>query len=99
MIDKKFVTDIKTKANIFSKFFAEHCAPLKNSSIRPSSQECLTQERLCSIDFSNDEVLKLIRSLNVHKARGHDDLSIRMICGKYVANFSKSFNYFISKFY
>ena len=29
--------------------------------------------------FSNDEILKLIRSLNVHKAHGHDDISIRMI--------------------
>ena len=79
LIDKKFVTDVRTKANIFNKFFAEQCTPLKNGSLLPSSQEFLTQERLCSLDFSNDETFKFIRSLNVHKAHGHDDKSIRMI--------------------
>ena len=81
LIDNKFVTDIRTKAN---KFFAEECTPLNNGSVLPSNQEFLTQERLYSIDLSNDEILKLIRSLNVHKAHGHDDISIRMkkICDK-----------------
>ena len=79
MKDKKFVTDISTKANIFNKFFAEQCTPLKNGSVLPSSQEFLIRERLCSLDFSNDEILKLIRSLNVHKAHGHDDIPITMI--------------------
>ena len=79
MIGKKFITNIRTKANIFSKSFAEQCTPLKNGSVLPSSQEFLTEERLCLLDFSNDKILKLIRSLNVHKAREHDDKSIRMI--------------------
>ena len=59
MIDKKFVTDIRTKANIFNKFFAEQCTALKNDNVLPSSQEFLTQEdRLCFLDFINDEILK-----------------------------------------
>ena len=78
-IDKKIVTDIITKANVFNKFFTEQCNPLKNGTVLPSSQEFLTQEKLCSLDFSNNEILKLIRSLNVHKAHGYDDISIRMI--------------------
>ena len=52
---------------------------MKNDSVLPSRQEFLTEEKLCSLNFSNDEILKLIRSLNVHKAHGHDDISIRMI--------------------
>ena len=78
-IDKKIVTDIITKANVFNKFFTEQCTPLKNGTVLPSSQEFLTQEKLCPLDFSNNEILKLIRSLNVHKAHGYDDISIRMI--------------------
>ena len=35
--------------------------------------------KVSSLDSSNDEILKLIRSLNVHKAHEHDDISIRMI--------------------
>ena len=79
LIEKKFATDTRRKANILNKFFAEQCTPFKNGSVLPSSQEFLTQERLCSLDFSNNEILKLIRSLNVHKAHGHGDISIRMI--------------------
>ena len=48
------------------------------------NQIFLTQSRLNSIDFNEDEVLKVIRALNIHKAYGHDDISIRMlkICDK-----------------
>ena len=70
LIDKKIVTDITTKANIFNKFFAEQYTPLKNESVLLSSQVFLTKERLCSLDFNNYEIFKLIRSLNVHKAMG-----------------------------
>ena len=75
----KFVIDIQTKANIFNKFFAEQCTPLKNDSALPKSQTFLTQSRLCSLDIKEDEILKIILALNINKARGHDDISIKMI--------------------
>ena len=48
LIDNKFVTDIQMNANIFNKFFADQCTPLKNGSILPKSQIFLTQSRLCT---------------------------------------------------
>ena len=45
----------------------------------PTNQLCITQERLGSLDFNEGEILKIIRVLNINKARGHDDISIRMI--------------------
>ena len=79
MADNKFVTDIKTTANIFNEYFAEQCTYLKNSSVLPFNQRFLTQSRLTSLDFNEEEILKIIRALNIHKARGHDDISIRII--------------------
>ena len=79
LVNDQFVTDMKTKADIFNKFFAEQCIPLKNDSKLPNSQIFLTQSRLSSLDFNEDEALKIIRSLNIHKAHGHDDISIRMV--------------------
>ena len=38
----KFVTDMKTKADIFNNVFAEHFTPLKNDSKLPSNQIYLT---------------------------------------------------------
>ena len=61
LVDDKFVTDMKTKANIFNKFLVEKCTPLKNNSKLQSSQMFLTQSRLISLDFNEDEILKIVR--------------------------------------
>ena len=79
LVDNKFVTDIKTKKNIFNEYFAEQCTPWKNSSVLPINQRFLTQSKLTSSDFNEEEILKIIRALNIHKAHGHDDISIRVI--------------------
>ena len=79
LIDDKFVTDIETKINIFNKFFADQCQPLNNAIDLPTNQIFLTQSRLGSLDFNEGELLQIIRALNINKAHGHDDISIRMI--------------------
>ena len=33
LVDDKHVTDIRTKVNIFSEYFAEQCALLKNNTV------------------------------------------------------------------
>ena len=43
------------------------------------SQRFLMQSRLHVINFSLDEILKIIRSFDVNKAHGHDDVLIKMI--------------------
>ena len=88
MVENKFVTDMNTKANIFSKFFVEQCTPLKNNSKLQSSQMFLTQSRLISLDLNEDEILKIISALNIHEVDDHDDVSIRVIkiCDKSLLN-------------
>ena len=68
---------MKTKAHIFNKFYAEQCTPLKKDSKVPSNQIYLTQSGLGSLNFNDDEILKIIRALN--HAHGYDDIPIRMI--------------------
>ena len=31
------------------------------------------------MNFSDDDILKIIRSLNINKAHCHDDISVRMV--------------------
>ena len=50
---------MKTKVDIFNKFFAEQCTPLKNDSKLPSNQIYLAQSRLGSLNFDEDEILKI----------------------------------------
>ena len=52
---------------------------MEYNSVLPVNQIFLTQSRLSSLDFSEDEILKIIRALNIYKPRGYDDISIRMI--------------------
>ena len=66
-------------ANIFNKFFADQCTPLKNDSVLPTTQIFSTPSKLCTLNFNEEEIIKIIRNFNVHKAHGHDDISIRMI--------------------
>ena len=79
MVHDKFVTDIQTKANIFNNFFADQCTPLKNDIVLPTSQMLLTSSRLCALKFNEEEIIKIIRNLNVHKTHGHDDIILVLL--------------------
>ena len=79
LIENKLETDSLKKANYFNKFFASKCTPLSNSSSLPSSLDLETEARLTSINFSDNDILKIIRSLDINKAHGHDDISVRMV--------------------
>ena len=59
-------------------FFASQCTPISNSSIWFSSKLFKTNTRLFALNIKKDDILKIIRKLNVNRAYGHNDISIRM---------------------
>ena len=79
LIEDTFITNIKSKANIFNNFFSLQCNPIMNNSHIPNTVPYLLNERIDSIEISNNDIIKIIRALNVNKAHGHDNISIRMI--------------------
>ena len=79
LVNNKIVSDFTEKANLFNGFFATQCTPLSNNTILPSAIFFKTQSRLSSINFEKEDILKIIRNLNVNKAHGHDNISIRML--------------------
>ena len=46
----------------------------------------MTDNRLSSVSFSQDDIAKIIQNLDPNKAHGHDNISIRMlkICGSFI---------------
>ena len=78
LVNNKIVSDFAEKANPFNDFFATQCTPLSNNSVLPSAISFKTLSRLSSINFKKEDILKVIRNLNVNKAHGHDS-SIRML--------------------
>ena len=79
----KFITDFREKAELFNSFFANKCSLITNTSVLPINCESLTDKSLSSISFTDNDIGKIIKSLDPNKAHGHDMMSIRMlkICG------------------
>ena len=55
------------------------CTPISNDSALPDSSNSVSNVSLSSIHFEDQDILKIIRSLNYNKAHGYDDISIRLL--------------------
>ena len=71
-VSNKLVADFKEK---FNEFFASKCTPITNDSSLPRLVALNSESTLSAIHFNNDDMLKIIRSLNINKAHGHDNIS------------------------
>ena len=79
LVDNKLVTDFLDKANLFNNFFTKQCTPVSDDSTVPVIKNFETRERLSSLEFCVDDIVKIIRLLDQNKAHGHDKILIRMI--------------------
>ena len=64
---------------MLNSFFTDQCSMLGNKSELPTVFSKRTHESLKTIDFSINDILKIIRNLDPNKAHGHDMISIRMV--------------------
>ena len=70
---------LEKKANYLTPFFAQQCSLVENSCTLPTCIFPKIDKSLPTIYFSDEEILKIIRSLDPNKAHGHDNISIWMI--------------------
>ena len=82
LISGETITNIVEKVNIFNEFLASQCTPLEDNSKHPFLL-MNTDKRLNRISIKKDDIISIIKSLNITKAHGFDNISIRMIqlCG------------------
>ena len=76
---------LKKKSELFNSFFAKQCTHIENRSNLPTQILRRTNKSLNTINLTEkDDILSVIRKLNPNKARGHDQIIIRMlhICDK-----------------
>ena len=59
----------------FNEFFSLQFSPVVNSSVLPDN----SLSSLESIMISESDILKTIRSLDIIKAHGYDEISVRMM--------------------
>ena len=79
LINNEFISNFKTKANYFNRFFNQQCTAISTDSSIPSSVNLATNEFVTTLNFDEQLISKLIGALNPNKAHGHDGLSIRML--------------------
>ena len=82
--NNQFVVDFKEKSELLSSFFAKQCTYIETRSSLPTQLLPRTNESLNTINFTEDDILNVIRMLGPSKAHGHDQISIPMvqICDK-----------------
>ena len=80
---KKISKNFKKKAELFNSFIASQCSLIKNDSKLPSHLNYKTDYRLLTVNFSIDDIAKILQNLDPNKAHGHGKISIRMLqlCG------------------
>ena len=79
LVNNKTVSDFSEKANLFNDFLASQCTPISNNSVLPSRKSFKTNKRLYKLNIKEDDILKIVRKLNVNKAHRHDDISTRIL--------------------
>ena len=72
------------KNEVFNSFFDNQCSLIPNSSILPSELKLLAKHTITSCDFSETDILQIIKNEDSNKAHGHDMISIPMLklCGE-----------------
>ena len=75
-----FIAGSKEIAEIFNSFFSSQCSLLNKLPINP---RYVTDKKLRTINFTADNIEKIIVSLNSNKTHAHDSISRCMfkICG------------------
>ena len=74
--DNMFITDIKEKCIMFNQYFKEQCKTIVTSSILPPQVNKVTDLLLDQVDFTESQISKHIRSLDINKAHGHDNIPV-----------------------
>ena len=67
------------KADLFNSFFATQGSVIENNSVLPSSTNPITDQYLANIEFTKDDVKRIICKLDPNKAHGYDMISCHML--------------------
>ena len=79
LVGNQLVTDFLVKANLFKDYFSQQYTTVDNDSSIPPNITFATEQKLSTLEFCTYDIVKIIKSLDPNKARGHNEISIRML--------------------
>ena len=71
LVDNIYIVKAQDKAREFVKYFCNQCKPISYDSHLPNLSY-LTEQRICEIPFTNDDIVSLLCSLDTSKSSGAD---------------------------
>ena len=78
-VNGSIITNFKEKANLFNKYFSRQCNPLPNNNKLPENQTYIAETKLSFFDIEYEDIYKIIKTLDINKAYGHQEISMRML--------------------
>ena len=79
LVGNQLITEFLVKANLFNSYFSQQCTTVDNDSSIPLNITFATEQKLSTLEFCTDDIVKIIKLLDPNKAHEHDEISIRMI--------------------
>ena len=79
LVGNQLVTEFLVKANLFNNCFSQQCTTVNNDRYIPPNITFATEQKLSTLEFCTDDIVKIIKSLDPNKTHGHDEMSVRMI--------------------
>ena len=67
----QLVPNFLVKANLFNDYFSKQCMIIDNNRSITAKTTFENKERLSTFEICSDDIIKLVRSLDPNKARGH----------------------------
>ena len=74
--NNQVVVDFKGKSELFNLLFAKQCNLIETRINLPTQILCRTNKSLNTIHFIENDMLSVIRKLDLNKAHEHDQISI-----------------------
>ena len=78
LVNNTFVLNYRKTAKLLTDIFSRQCKPVINDSVLPNFSY-LTNEKIDQIPIDNENIVSLIRKLNINKANGSDGISGQML--------------------
>ena len=78
LVDGRFISDYREKANLFNNFFATICTPIKTTVYLLLPILLMTNTRISYFPFSNRDIISVIKTLDLSKSHGYDNVSVRI---------------------
>ena len=79
LINDRLMTGFHERASSFNSYFPKQCTLIENYNSILTETNCLCDAKISVVDFDNQDVLKILRALDINKAHGHDNIPTRMM--------------------